>query len=87
MLAHSFFYSSIHSCRHSLIFDNYNIYIEMSMDQAITLGSGIATETTVFMFMKLTVEWGIESNQIIHKPLQSGINTPNQVTMVLDKEA
>ena len=59
----------------------------MSMDQAITLGSGIATETTVFMFMKLTVEWGIESNQIIHKPLQSGINTPNQVTMVLDKEA
>ena len=45
------------------------------MDQVITLGSGIATETTVFMFMKLTVEWGIESNQIIHKPLQSGINT------------
>lgn len=69
---------------HSLIFDNYNIYVEMSMDQVITLGSGIAMETTVFMFMKLTVEWGRESNQIIHKPLQ---NTPNQVTMVLDKEA
>lgn len=58
---------------HSLIFDNYNIYIEMSMDQVIALGSGNAMETTVFMFMKLRVEWGIESNQIIHKSLQSGI--------------
>ena len=34
----------------------YNIYIEMSMDQVISLGSGNAMETTVVMFMKLTVE-------------------------------
>lgn len=65
----------------------YNIYIEMSMDQVISLGSGNAMETTVFMFMKLTVEWRTESNRLIHKPLPSGINTPNQVTMVLDKGA
>ena len=59
LLTHLSICPFIHSCIHLYLIIFYNIYIEMSMDQVISLGSGNAMETTVFMFMKLTVEYRV----------------------------
>lgn len=58
------------------------VHLELSVYQVSLSALGV-NGSTVFMFVKLTVEWETDSNQIITQTLQTETNALGKMAMAL----